>query len=1318
MPTKKQLCLVLFLLLSSFTFSNEILRHLTNAEGLSNNSVNCIFEDSDNTIWIGTWDGLNAFNGRDVKTYRYSRSKNSITNNVIRQVIEQKEGVIWISTDHGINRFDKKTQTFTNYYLTAENNTPKQERSFIINKTKDGAIICFVKGAGLFHYNEVKNTFIKFGEGTKIKDLVSDQNENLYVLDQDNNIALYKINYHSTDSTSSSLSLSYSSTKNINRLFISEGKLLFQEDALINIMSNGSLTIEHSIPLQERKTASQLFITDQIVYISYLEGGCTTYNLRTKEEQKINLIPENTSIFSMYLGSQDILWVGTDGQGVSIIHKDTAPFSTISSSFPVRCFEELDTQHILVGTKGGGLKIFDKENSSLDNFYNTKNGLISNSVYSIIKNQRGDFFIGTEGEGINIINQHTKRLEKLVFSHSNLIPRAIYNLYFSHEDSILWVGTSGNGLYKIELEYINQQYRTKNIKQFSSSSSSNIISNDVVYSIIENKETQELICGTRGGGLIFIDLKSDNIKESPISSEGTHLIDNDILSIQNTKSGLWVGTSYGLNNLSISEGKYKTQQFIQKEQLGDITIHGILEDESGSIWVSTNNGLFIINLDEQQVENYTFKDGLQSNEFSDGAYFKDKDGFLYFGGIAGFNRFRKEELVKRDFNPTLSLSGLRIYNTNVEIHDFVENQILKLDYDERYLSLSFVTNDFIDNENCEYAYRLLDYSGQWIENGSNPTIVFSKLPPGKYKLEVRYTNGNKVWSKETYKLGIEVAYPWWLSGPAILAYLILFSIIVYVVQAIIKGRIRLNRQIMIEQIEKQHQQREHESKLNFFTNVAHEFFTPLTLIYGPAEHLLERRNLDSYSRRYIQIIKNNVERMQKLITELMEFRKAKSGYTSIYLEDINVQLLMNYISDNYMDMSEVNSIDFKVVVDEVSTLHSDREILEKILFNLFSNAFKYTPARGYIYVKVWQDEETNTLNLKIKNSGKGLSERQMNEIFDKFKIFDTPQQQNALSTGIGLNFTRSLVELLGGEINVASDNGSYVEFSLQIPPVEKQTSEQVEEIQEEVNPQKVTTAPSRNDVTILIVEDEQNIRELLKDILAVASYHILEAEDGKEALKIVEQNLPDIIISDILMPNIDGISLINKLRADNKTMHIPIITISAKNAIEDQIKAYEHGSDMYITKPFHPRHILSTVENLLEKQSILKDYFRSSISSVTLVDGVEMHKEDEILLVDIVNFVEKNIEDEKLNPNAIAEFLGISKASLYRKLKDLTNKTPSEFVRSIRLEHSAQLLKSTKLTVLEVMYKSGFSNKSYFYREFAKQYDMSPKEYRDSLTKN
>ncbi len=1295
-----------------------VLKRLSNTDGLSNNSINCIFEDSKHELWIGTWDGLNVYNGRDFKSFRYNkRSESSISNNVIRQIVEDNKGRIWIATDFGINRWDRDTEQFTRYFYGVGHMTPKQEKSFLLAENCTENIICYVREQGFFHtdHNLELKPFTISGIRGEVKKIIMDD-DNLFILNIEG--ALYRVKLSPRNNTivTRNLDIIEQNTP-ISDIFYSEKKLILNYGKYLKILDKSN-SFPSTIDIDLQKNISQILFHKDYLFIGFYEGGYYKYDLKERIFSKMTDIPEKISIFSAYISSQNILWIGTDGQGIIEIYNHPSAFKTIKTDYPVRCFcEDSASENILIGTKGDGIKLMDKETGIVANYLNINNGLSSNSVYAIQKNKQNDIFIGTEGQDINILYANNKYISKLSLPLNSPDFRAVYSICFTNSDSVLWLGTSGYGLIKIGLKKENRTYKVINIEQYVSSPEPTSLNNNIIYSLISDPGGKYLWVGTRGGGVNRFNIRTKKFERFEEISKDIALSNNDVLSLLiDQQRNLWAGTSYGLNKIYLAEQLLNNQEYTDNDGISNNAIHGILEGNKNSIWISTNGGISHLDLEHNTIENYTVKDGLQNNEFADGAYFKDSNNTLYFGGASGLSYFNPNDIHFRNFEPPLSLSSLRIYNTQQNINERINNNKLRLENNESQVTFTFIARDFINNENCEYAYRLLNLSDEWIQNRNNPNIVFTQLPPGKYSLEVKCTNGDRIWGNNIYTVDIDVAFPWWLSQWAFIVYFIIITVIIYIAQSVIRNRIRLNRQLLLEHIEKQHQQKVHESRLNFFTNVAHEFFTPLTLIYGPAQYLLEKSGLDNTTKHYIQIIKNNADRMQKLINELMEFRRVESGHAPLTPEIVDIKMMMDYIMDNYTEITHENRIDFKIEQNNISTIITDLNSLEKILFNLISNAFKYTPVGGTIFVQIWQDNEK--LYFSIKNTGKGLTTKQMSQIFSKFKIFDNSLLQNSTSTGIGLSLTKSLVELLGGDIQVSSVLSEYVLFTMEIPSLNEEHKIKTPLPQEDESSIPATDNLIYNNKKVkedfvLIVEDERNIRELLRDILK-PYYKIEVAENGEDALLKIKQNIPDIIISDVLMPKLDGLTLIRNIRQDPRTKHIPIISISAKTSIEDHINAYEHGADLYITKPFHPQHVLTAIENQIGRKLIMKEYYNSSRSSKIIKDGIELHLEDELFLEEIISYIEKNLEDESLNPNSISDFIGVSKATMYRKLKELTDNTPSEYVRKIRLEHASKLLITTKLTVSEIMYRSGFANKSYFYREFAKQYGMSPTDYRKS----
>lgn len=1312
--------LIVFLLcltgLASLARAQYSVERLSNENGLSNSSVNCFCEDSRHRLWIGTWDGLNVYDGRKFQIYRHERNySGSIGNNIIRQIIEQDSLTMWIVTNDCVSRRDERTGQFSNFYPGRDINAMSGPVSYILGKTSGNDILVCAKQHGFFLYRHGvrESGFIPVvGGEPRVLSMLIDDTDRIYMLTESREIRCYRFVYLEGRGLPMLVEESPVKTQcKVSDISLTDNMLVINCGSFVealDLRTGERYGIETGLPNVGRiaSRGGFLYLTDR----NY--SKLVRYDLRARHSDVIDSFPAKTAVFSLYAGSQDILWIGTDGRGILKLFKYASPFRTIHTAYPVRCFSKSEDGTILVGTKGEGIKLFDKRECKVLGEITTTQGLISNSVYSMRKNSRGDIFIGTEGKGINYLVRGEKSLRKLYFPADSITVKSVYSLNFSHGDSVLWAGTSGGGLIRMKLKYLRGDgYTVYDVRQYKASGVYSALGSNIIYSIVRSVDQDVLWLGTRGGGVVKFDSGKERFESIPNYSDLSKEINMDVLSmVRGTDGSLWVGTSYGLNRLMTEEGQIRYTSFPGEDDLEDSAVHGIVEDMAGNLWISTGNGITCIDGHSGRSVQYTSLNGLQNNEFSDGAYFRDNDKDIFFGGVAGFSYFNPDEMSLRDYSPQIRLAGLRINNAELNVYDRIKQNVLCLDYDEAHVSLSFCVGDFINNENCIFEYRISSISDEWISNGSNSSISLTRLPPGRYRLDVRYTNGDRVWCKSMFSLNIRTRHPWWFGGWAVIIYLMLAIFIAYVVCSIIRNRIRMSRRLLLEHVEKEQQKKMHESQLNFFENIAHEFFTPLTLIYGPAQQLLERGELDNYAKKYVLLIKNNAERMQQLLNELMAFRKADKGYTVLHAETLNLNSMLNSIIDNFMLLAGENHIQLSVRIGEMGSFNTDRNVLEKIFFNLISNAFKYTPANGYIKIYL-ERQADDTVQFRVRNSGKGLTEEQCAEAFNRFRIFEHTNQKHAISTGIGLNLAKELSELLGGKISVESQLNEYVEFNVVLPQLPMPEKQSEEDPRKDVTFNLPVSQDRHRKFTVLVVEDDYNIRDLLLDILS-SKYTVLTANDGLEALRILQQNLPDLVLCDIVMPELDGLGLIDKIRSDERTAHLPIVSVSAKLSMEDRIEAVEHGADAYITKPFNPRHVLATIGQLLNKRTIMKEYFNSARSDVTVREGVTLHHEDERLLNDIVGFIEKNIDDDALNPTSISDFIGMGKTSLYEKLKELTGKTPGEYIRMVRLDHASKLLKTTQLTVQEVMYKSGFSSKSYFYKEFAARFGSSPKEYR------
>lgn len=1280
---------------------------ITNRDGLSNNSINCILEDSMHNLWIGTWNGVNVYDGRNVVTWNYDKSDpNSVSNNIIYDIVEEDSMHMWVIAKNGLNRWNRQTGHFS--YYTPGVDLKKSTPSFDVYTATvlpNSTVIVLYRDNCLFRFNKESEDFeVIDGFPSNAKQILAVKSHHkFYLINYAGELWSYDLpdNINGEIDTKSA-KLVYSS--HVQSMQFSGQHFIVNFGDHIRIYDPTANTNEETIYLPRGKNIRHYCCSSTgSMLIASSDDSLYRYSLDTKRLSQISDIP-SSPIFSLYAGSQDVFWVGTDGHGVLQLYKYQSPFHTVNLSHAVRCFARHDNGTVLVGTKGAGIQLLDQKKEKVMDVITQNDGLSSNAVYCMRKNKYGDIFIGTDGFGLDYLSRNDKKIKHLKLPDNTLNFKSIYSIVFTNNDSLLWLGTSGEGLIKIELYRNSNNYRVKSVRQYRASDAKNSLSYNTIYTIVSDERNKSLWLGTRGGGVNKFDIENERFEQ-------INLDNNDILVLaKGNRDDLWAGTNYGLNRISNTSPPYSIEEYTKLDGLADNVIRGIIKDHNNNFWISTNRGLSFLNSQTKNITNYTVQNGLQNDEFSDGAYYIDGEKNIYLGGVGGLSWFHPDKIRLRNYSPNLTLTNIRINNENQNVYERINaDKELNLSYHESYVTLSFVVRDFINNENCLFRYRIIGFADEWIQMENNNNVILTKIPSGNYQLEIQYTNGDRVWCDNTYILHLNIAPPWWRSSLAYLAYSLLFCGVIFLVYRVVRNRVRRNQQYMLEQIEKNNQQKILDSKLNFFTNIAHEFFTPLTLIYGPAQQLLAQAHIDEYTKRNIQTIKNNANYMRELLNELMEFRKSESGKVRIRPEKIELKTFIDYVTDNYINLAEENNLNFQVISDNVSSITLDRSALEKVIFNLLSNAFKYTSEGGNIHLKVTQDTaKQSILEIRLRNSGKGLDSDQIKTIFNRFQIFENSNLSNTVSTGIGLNLTKNLVELMNGQIEVSSVKNEYVEFTVSLPEMEgdigsiDQDNSLISEIE---------LMPNSKELVVLIVDDEQGIRDLLRDILS-PYYAVYEACNGEEACKQIEKNLPNVIICDIVMPLVNGFEFIKRVKLNTQTAHIPIIGISAKSSDEDHIRAYECGMDVYITKPFHPRHVLATMTQILQKQKELKKYFNSSRSAVTVKDGVSISNEDKKMLKDIILYIEQNLENEDMNGKTIAEFIGVSRAAFYAKLKELTGQTPSEYIRTIRLEYAARLLRTTNYTVSEIIYKTGFSSKTYFHREFIKQFKSTPKEYR------
>jgi signal transduction histidine kinase/ligand-binding sensor domain-containing protein/DNA-binding response OmpR family regulator len=1340
-----------------FSFSlaakNYDMTNLTNNDGLSNSSVNTIYQDSDGLLWFGTWDGLNVYNGREFKVHKPDPGNaKTISNNIIREIVEEQKDILWIATDRGINRLDKRKNTFARFFVETSHQKISSEHSFLIAKNSSNKIFAAIYEQGLYYYDALDHQFFRLNavQNLRMKKIFFDLDDNMWILTDEK--TLFKIVFQKGNAQKPVVkhTVEFQHLKNIETVFYHSSNEIWMQTTDNQVfsyqISEGILT---DYPIGLKSIGSIRAIVFKETYQLWgTANGLFRFDSKTK---KVEPVLPNISVLSLFAGTQQIIWVGTDMQGVwqlspsrEKVHSYSASTIPSFSQSAVRTFFEDRNRQLWVGTKGSGIYTFsqkaDYPEASYTKHYTTKDGLLSNAVFTIVQGQNDEYWIGTDGRGINYYDTKTKQIQSLSIDQHlqrkvNL--SSVYSILPTDKNT-LWVGTSGYGMYKLVIDRSTKPYSIQAFKQYIyEKDHPSSLSNNIVYSIIQDDDSH-LWIATRGGGLNRFNTQTGQFQNFRFSTDnGGFISSDDILCLYKDQKGfLWAGTSMGLNKLlRFKDGHPIFMRFTEKEGMPNNTIHGILEDKDHTMWLSTNKGIANLVFEKKtyRIIPYFKKDGLQNNEFSDGAFYESPSSSqLYFGGISGFNVFNPLEITHSSYMPTLLMDAFYLDNTETNVSEHLQtksaSETLELAYKYKSFSFKFIPLDYISGTKCEISYLLEGYQKDWIHLGTSNIIVFSNLPTGHYLLKVRCSNANKIWSTDYFSLPITIRPPGWASPFAWLCYILLLVLILFGIQRLLKYQYAIRRNFRMKELENQKMEEIHQAKLSFFTNIAHEFSNSLTLIYGPCEQLLRTHSADEATRKYVNIIKSNSERMQNLIQQMIEFRKAETGHLRLEIERIEIPELVKFVVDNFIERLEEKKIHFTLTFSpEIIFWQTDRDSIEKIMFNLLSNAVKYTPSEENIEVRVETKEAL--LFIRVKNTGVGIKPAFQQQIFDRFEVLDRFERQvsRGIETrnGIGLALCKSISEVLHGNIEVESDGETFTSFVVSIPEqalgesvsLRKQTPSAMSsknKVEEPLTEDMHSMPDTAKDGLILVIDDDKEIRQLLNDFLS-EKYEVAEAANGQEAIEKMRIRMPLIIVCDIIMPIMDGVEFVKIMKSQEITRHIPLILLSSKGSIESQIEGLEVGADAYLSKPFHPRHLEALIDSLIYRNKAVLEYSESIYAALEQFEGKFIHKEDKDLMLRITNVIHDHIDNEALSLDFVASETALSKMQLYRKIKEITGQTPTEYIRAIRLKLAEKLLKTTNKTVQEIMFNCGFNNKAYFYREFAKKYHLTPKEYRTNL---
>ncbi|MGE4434559.1 MAG: two-component regulator propeller domain-containing protein [Bacteroidales bacterium] len=1048
-------------------------------------------------------------------------------------------------------------------------------------------------------------------------------------------------------------------------------------------------------------------------------GKQTIYRHNIKDPFSIS----DNYIFSIYVDDQENLWVGTRNGGVNhsnlnikafnYYHADEKGIGLIDNGVRAICKD--NKGRIWIGSEDLGVSIYDPGEKNAPYSYIDNKKLCDNNIRSVYCDSKGFVWIGSKG-GIDRFDPQANTFKHYPAYQTGSIPDPnVFAITEDHE-GIIWIGTL-NGLAR----YDRRSDRMETLSQF-------VTGGMQIRSILEDRRHNIWVATEDKGITKLVRTSSNNPMERFKPKQYIHevgnantLINNRTYSLAEDKNGMiWIATNSGLSRLNPIDNTFK--HFTTKNGLPNDMVMAALFDGKESIWVSHKKGLTRININTLYLQSFNMYDGLQSDEFSQNACFVDSTtGEMFFGGTNGLNSFFPDSIKINQYKPRVVFTRLNVMNQEINIGAKVNDRVLlnkslqttdtiTLTWWEKTFNIEFAALHYANPSGNKYKYKLDGIDREWIlTDASRRTASYSHLPAGRYTLMVFAANSDGIWCDEPAALNITILPPWWLSWWAVVFYIIILGITIWFIYKYI-----------ISQIEFQKNEEIHQSKLQFFTGISHEFRTPLTLMVDPLEKLIAGDVEKDTAKQYYVLMHRNAKQLLQLINQLLDFRKLESGHLTLNPQDVDIVGFIRTVASSFEDRAKERGILFTLQTSVDMLLMSfDSAKLNMVLNNLLSNAFKFTPDKGEIEVTIKMVEmKGHGVEIKVRDTGVGIPIDEQHKVFEIFYQSKSSSAKHE-GSGIGLALTKELVKLHGGDISVESQVGLGSCFSIFLPISESDEvvafsddSTIATDMAMEILTPSVTPKP---DLPImLVVDDNADIRHYI-DLNFNKTYQIILAANGNEGFLRATETIPDIVVSDIMMPDVDGLQFCRMLKTDERTSHIPVILLTARQSDESKKEGYETGADAYVTKPFNTTVLQAQIKNLLEQRQRLRELF--SHGSDVELKKISINITDEAFLKKVTKLVEENLEDENFNIDSLAEKLKMSRSQFYRKIKALTNQSLHDFVIALRMKKALEYLLSGDYNISQTAFKVGFSLPSNFSRTFTKHFGASPSQYIDSLRK-
>ena len=1337
---------------------------------LSNSLINAVYQDRKGFIWIATENGLNKFDGTRFSIYRHNATDStSLKNNYVRTLFEDSRGNFWIGCINGLQRYDRATDNFHELFISRKDGRKNPHITSIIER-RNGDLWIATSGQGAISLKKNSNP-ASFHIETELTDRIGSNYLNVIFEDSRQNLWIA------------------TEEKGLYR-YSPENKELKSYKAPYHIAGDDVSAICED-------AHGQIFV-----------GTLTKGLFRLSSRQEGNFEPVlyqnrmNLNIRTLIIDTRGKLIIGTDGEGVKeyqpqqdiIVDSEinAGPFDFSKSK--VHSLIEDKDHNLWLGIFQKGLILVPGISNKFD-YYGYKsihnNTIGSSCVMAIHTDEQATIWIGTDNDGLYAINDQGKQLRHYTHQAGNpqSVPGTILCLYEDSNQELwlgsyfnglarmnkqtgtcqdatsllqgnlnagkpkvsciiedknknLWVGTYGSGLYKINLptQHVTYYESTRNEND---DWSINRLPNDWISYLLEDREGMIWI-GTYKG-LAVLNPQTDNFIN--YKKQNNLLPGYVVYSLLESSNGeIWAGTSEGL--VCLNKDRLTPVLFTTADGLPSDIICGLAEDEKKNIWISTHQGISKLNPPEKKFINYYAGDGLQGNEFTRTAVFKDKRGKIFFGGTNGVTAFYPQDIteIKKEMN--VLITGFHVANRPVKKGDKSGNNVITdtavmdteqftLAYNENTFSIDFSVLEFSNPDRISYQYKIKELGDEWISTqpGTN-RVTYSSLKPGKYTFSVQARDHNNFSNIRT--VTIAITPPWYQTWWAKVIWGCLGALLIYALTMYILSRIRHRQEVMRQK----HMEQINEAKLQFFINISHEIRTPMTLIISPLEKLLAKH---SEKQPVYLMIYRNAQRILRLINQLMDIRKLDKGQMHLKFRETDIVGFINDLMQtfNYQAQKKNITFTFEKELEGADSLKVwiDLNNFDKVLMNVLSNAFKYTHEGGNIEVSLktghndaYRSALKDYFEIDITDNGIGIDKNKIEQIFERFYQIDNDMTQSNFGTGIGLHLSRSLVELHHGIIKAENrEDGQGTRFIIRLPlgsnhlkaeelenpeetgsepTISQLPKDSIYETEEENKTNEYRKPKAKTRYRVLIVEDDEEIRRYIRSELD-SDFRIYECTNGREGLETILKEKPDLVISDVMMPEMDGITLCRKIKQNININHIPIILLTAKSKAEDQIEGLEIGADAYIVKPFNTELLRTTISNLIANRERLRGKLVGEQQVEEKITKIEMKSNDEILMSKVMKTINDHLADPTLNVEMLAANVGMSRVHMHRKLKELTNQSARDFIRSIRLKQAANLLREKNLSVSEVAYATGFSNLSHFSNTFRDFYGISPSEYKE-----